>query len=436
MMSAVEHITTDRGQISDSSSRMSAQRKMDLRRFFSFVSKKRHIANLGVQDCRDEEKAVAEEAQKNMRRQQIEEQNEANRLAARKRRNDAKFAGLAEDKRTDEERVQDEIDELTDDIPNFLPEKKKPKVWQSRPPNWEDIAYEAQVFGNNSAIKSFAADFQGVSSTAAYQRLSTWKKDLSSGKEEGTLKSRMPAYGDEIDKLVLADFHAARSAGVSVDDECLRRYLVVHLVAAGKQGLLLEKGGKYTYGPSWAKRSYARHNLVLRVCTTKMREIPTDFEEKKRKYLRIGAELISRHRVPLELVINGDETAVLLVNRAKVTRNTAGAKRVRILGMGEDKAQITATIFATEAGSILPYQMIFQGKTDRVHPPKGTKPDDCVWTHTSSHWQTVASYIELLEKVIVPYKTNMIAALGLPPNQGTILKHDLHVSPAYSCMIC
>lgn len=157
-----------------------------------------------------------------------------------------------------------------------------------------------------------------------------------------------------------------------------------------------------------------------------MREIPKDFEEKKRKYLRIGAELISRHRVPPELVINGDETAVLLVNRAKVTRNTAGAKRVRILGMGEDKAQITATIFATEAGSILPYQMIFQGKTDRVHPPKGTKPDDCVWTHTSSHWQTVASYIELLENVIVPYKTNMIAALGLPPNQGTILKHDLH----------
>ena len=107
-----------------------------------------------------------------------------------------------------------------------------------------------------------------------------------------------------------------------------------------------------------------------------MREIPRDFEEKKRKYLTIGAELISRYSVPPELVINGDETAVLLVNRAKVTRNIAGAKRVRILGMGEDKAQITATIFATEAGSILPYQMIFQGKTDRVHPPKGTKPDD------------------------------------------------------------
>lgn len=426
MKSTVGFITADKGQIPIWSSGMSAQRKMDLRQFFSSVKKKRHLANLAVQDCRDEEKAAAEEARKKMLRSQIDERNEANRLAARKRRNDAKMAGVVEDRRTDEEKVQDEIDELTDDIPDLLPEKKKPKVWQSRPPNWEDIAYEAQVFGNNSAIKSFAADFQGVSSTAAYQRLNTWKKDLGSGKADASFKSRLPTYGNEIDKLLLADFHAARSAGVSIDDEILRRYLVVHLAAAGKQGLLSEEGGKYSYGHSWAQRFYKRHGLVLRVCTTKMRELPTDFEEKKRKYLSIGAELICRHRVPPELVINGDETAVLLVNRAKVTRNVAGAKRVRILGMGEDKAQITATLFVTEAGDVLPYQMIFQGKTDRVHPPKGTKPDDCVWTHTNSHWQTVASYIELLEKVIVPYKNNKIAALGLPPTQGTILKHDLH----------
>lgn len=121
------------------------------------------------------------------------------------------------------------------------------------------------MFGNNSAIKSFAADFQGVSSTAAYQRLNTWKKGLSSGKEEGTLKSRMPAYGDEIDKLVLADFHAARSAGVSVDDECLRRYLVVHLVAAGKQGLLLEEGGNIPTGLH-GQKGFTRAKILFLEC--------------------------------------------------------------------------------------------------------------------------------------------------------------------------
>lgn len=349
---------------------------MDVRKYFGSVNKRHHLANLGVQDCRDEERNKDEAAKKSMRLAQIEQQNEANKLAARKRRNDARIAEVAEDSRTDEEKVQDEIDELAEDIPDVRIAKKKPKIWQSRPPNWEDIASDAMVSGNYSTIKSFATEFKGVTPTAAYQRLNTWKKDLHKERIEGTFKSRLPTYGAEIDKLILADVHATRSAGLSVDDDILRRYLIIHLTAAGKQGMLKDEGGKHTYGPSWAKRFYKRHGLVLRVCTTKMRELPSDFEEKKSKYLRIGAELIYKYKVPPELVINGDETAVLFVNRAKVTRNVAGAKRVRILGIGEDKAQITTTIFVTEAGDVLPYQMIFQGKTDRVHPPNGTKPDD------------------------------------------------------------
>ena len=90
---------------------MSAQRKMDVRQFFSSVNKKHHLANLVVQDCRDEETDAAEATKKIMRQAQIEQQNEANRLAAKKRRDDARMAEVAEDRRTDEEKIQDEIDE-------------------------------------------------------------------------------------------------------------------------------------------------------------------------------------------------------------------------------------------------------------------------------------------------------------------------------------
>ena len=54
-----------------------------------------------------------------------------------------------------------------------------------------------------------------------------------------------------------------------------------------------------------------------------MREKLADFDQKREKYLKIGATLLFLHNVPPQLVINGDETAVMLVNRAKVTRNTA-----------------------------------------------------------------------------------------------------------------
>ena len=225
-----------------------------------------------------------------------------------------------------------------------------------------------------------------------------------------TVVTRLPSYGSEIDGQLLTDVHEIRSMGLPADEEVLRRYLVVRLEKAGKTGLLVENGGKYSYGHSWAIRFFKRHNLVVRVCTTKMRELPQNFEDKKAKYMKVGAELIYKYNVPPQLVINGDETAVQLVNRAKVTRNEVGAKRVKVLGMGDDKAQITATIFVTEHGELLPYQMIFTGMTIRCHP-SGVAPDDCIWTHTSSHWQSVPTYMEVIEKIIIPYKTNMIQAL-------------------------
>ena len=113
---------------------MNTRRKMDLRNFFSSVKKKHHLANLSVQNFRDEEREAAEAVKKDMRRAQIEEQREADRLAARKRRDDARNAEIAEDKRTDEERVQDEIDGLAEEIPDLRPAQKKTKLWQSR--NW------------------------------------------------------------------------------------------------------------------------------------------------------------------------------------------------------------------------------------------------------------------------------------------------------------
>ena len=92
---------------------------MDVRHFFASVKKGHHLANLRVQGFLDDEKAESEAATKIIRVAKIAEQNEANRMAARKRRNDAKNAEVAKDIRTDEEKIQDEIDELAEDIPGF-----------------------------------------------------------------------------------------------------------------------------------------------------------------------------------------------------------------------------------------------------------------------------------------------------------------------------
>ena len=138
-----------------------------------------------------------------------------------------------------------------------------------------------------------------------------------------------------------------------------------------------------------------------------MREFPADFEKKRDIYTKIGSELIFKYNLPPDLVINGDETAVRFVNLSNRTLNKKGARRVCLSGIGKDKAQIPVTLFVTEVGNVLPHQMVFEGKTKKLHPTHSL-PDGCFWDHTASHWQSVESYSDVIKNIIIPYKNRKI----------------------------
>lgn len=391
--------------------------------FFKPVDKRRHAVDLLVADINFDAQQV-----KNRERRDLTIREKKMKLAALRAARNADIRAENEERGSEEsplQSVQRQIDEIVEnfDDEKLIGKKRSAKIWTKRPVNWVDIVEEANAFGSRQAIRSYEEEFEGLATKASLKKINRWQKDYK--KKNTYVNVRLPAYGSVIDNLVLLDFQRTRSAGLPVDNVTLRRFLVVHLTAANMLDTLIENGGSFSYTDSWAIRFYKRHNIVSRIATTKMREIPADFEAKKEKYLKVAAELIYLYKVPEQLVINGDETAVQLVSRANRTRNIRGAKRVRMLGMGEDKAQITTTIFVTEHGDVLPYQMIFEGKTDRCHP-KHVKPDDCIWTHTTSHWQSVVTYCALIEAIIVPYKNSTINDLGLDKNQVTILKHDLH----------
>ena len=63
------------------------------------------------------------------------------------------------------------------------------------------------------------------------------------------------------------------------------------------------------------------------------------------------------------LVYGIDETNALLVSRATRQRVKKGTRRVRVIGVGKEKARITVTPGACEgSGKMLPTQYIFEGK--------------------------------------------------------------------------
>jgi hypothetical protein len=90
------------------------------------------------------------------------------------------------------------------------------------------------------------------------------------------------------------------------------------------------------FGKSWAARFWRRHKLSCRIATTKMREIPADFEVKKANYLSVATNIIRQLNIPKQLNYALDETNVMFVSRASRTRSKKGSKRVRLIGIGKD----------------------------------------------------------------------------------------------------
>ena len=79
-----------------------------------------------------------------------------------------------------------------------------------------------------------------------------------------------------------------------------------------------------------------------------------------------------------------DETNTQFVPTVTKTRCRKGVKKVRLIGVGMEKPQITTTFGASASGKFVePAQLIFGGTTVRCQ----------YFDHTSSHWQTPESFI-------------------------------------------
>jgi hypothetical protein len=97
--------------------------------------------------------------------------------------------------------------------------------------------------------------------------------------------------------------------------------------------------------------------------------------------------------VPLQLVINADQTGVSYLGTGDKTWELRGAKQVPTIGQGE-KHQFTLMVAITAAGKTLPFQVIFKGKTSGSLPlPKsheGCEKVGFVFTPGGEkHWSTL-----------------------------------------------
>lgn len=201
------------------------------------------------------------------------------------------------------------------------------------------------------------------------------------------------------------------------------------IVSHKNPGLLKEHGGPISISSSWAESFLRRIGFVKRKGTKAARKLPENFAEIKHVFLERVKSEVETWSIPPALILNWDQTGSKLVPVSEWTMEREGTKQVPIVGK-EDKREITVVMTITASGLLLPFQVIYQGKTVGCHA-KVTFPHEWNITQSDSHWSTESTMLEFVDKVIVPYVKQTRDELQLPSDHPALALFD--VFKAHRC---
>jgi hypothetical protein len=104
-----------------------------------------------------------------------------------------------------------------------------------------------------------------------------------------------------------------------------------------------------------------------------------------------------------EDILNSDETGIQVIPTFKRTLSQKGAHQVP--GIAKKAiAQITKVSAISATGILLPYMLIFAGKTEKVLPGSiRDEPAGVIHTFTASHFANSRTTLDYVQKIIVPF---------------------------------
>ena len=145
-----------------------------------------------------------------------------------------------------------------------------------------------------------------------------------------------------------------------------------------------------------------------------------EFEAVKDAFLRQVKREVVAGKIPRELVINFEQTGVNNVPGARRTQSENVSNCVEIAAHG-DKCQITITW--TLSGTLLHFQVLYEGKTEQCHPTSDFLQEFDVY-HTPNHWANVETCIRFVTNAILPYAEATRKELGLGEEYVAIIISD------------
>ena len=223
--------------------------------------------------------------------------------------------------------------------------------------------------------------------------------------------------GEELNKQVREYVQDLRAKGLAINTA---------VVIASAEGVLMYKDAnllqQIDLTEGWAKYLLRRMGFVRRKVTTKAKISVEDFEPIKKDYLLDIEVVVAMDEIPMELIINFDQTGIHYVPVSDWTMAEEGTKRVELVGK-DDKRQPTAVLAGSMSGEFLPPQLIYQGKTTRCLPHYDF-PSDWHLTISVNHWSNKDTMREYIDHIILSYNKKKREELKLASGYPALLTFD------------
>ena len=305
--------------------------------------------------------------------------------------------------------------------------RKGPYVKLTDPSQRCEIGRRAAQYGTTNAIRYYKKKYPDLNlSESTIRRLKNSYKDQ--------LRKRPLEEKSSLAQLPMQKRGRPLMIGEKLEGQ-VKHYLmeirkrggVVNAAIALAVGKGIVRNGDLPYKDveltkDWAKYLLSRMGLVKRKASTSAKVSVENFERKRELFLHEVKLVMEMEDIPAELVINFDQTGIKYVPTSSWTLEKEGSKRVAIVGK-DDKRQITAVIGCSMSGDVLPFQLIYEGKTSRCLPSYNF-PRGFDITCNPTHWSNEMTMLRYLDKVIFPYVAQKREDLGMSADFPALLLFD------------
>ena len=234
-------------------------------------------------------------------------------------------------------------------------------------------------------------------------------------------RGHLLVIGEKLDGAVKAYVRGIHEAGGVVTLSIVAAAATA-MVRKDDAKLLAENGGPLSITTNWAKSLLYRMQFVKRRGSTNKKILVHDFEAIKTQFLIDVTAVVQMEDIPEDLILNWDHTGVHIVPGSSWTMDSKGQQRVEIAAMN-DKRQMTVVVCGSLSGNLLPFQLIYQGKT-AASVPKVEFPKEWHVTATENHWSNEEKTKEYIKLIILPYVEKKRKELGLPTTFPALVLFD------------